>query len=174
MSLTLWRGDQLLGALRTRAPSAYEQRPRPGKPPSLSAVLIPSVEARALSGVWQVHIEIGTFSAVRQFPIEPDIVAERYRRPAAQQQHSGPLELRPLSPAEAAGVPREVQLVVRDADGAAFLPRMIQLVEVRYEPALYEVALREVPSEALVNGSVWCVFISFASEAEAPAAYRAL
>lgn len=169
MSLTLWRGDQLLGALRRRAPSPYEQRPRPGKPPSISAVLIPAADAPALSGLWQVRIEIAAFSAVRQFPIEADIVAERYRQPAAQQQHPGPLALRPLSPAEAAGVPREVQLMVRDADGAAFLPRMIQLLEVRYEPALYEVALREVPSEALVNGSVWCVFISFASETEAPA-----
>ena len=169
MRLTLWRGDQLLGALLKRAPSPYEQRPRPGKPPSLSAVLIPAAEAPALGGVWQAHIEIGTFSAVRQFPIEPDIVAERYRHNAAQQQHSGPVELRPLAPAEAAGVPREMQLMVRDGDGAALLPRQIQLFEVRYEPALYEVALREIPSEALVNGSVWCVFVSFASEAEAPA-----
>ena len=43
MNLTLWRGDQLLGALRRRAPSPYEQRPRPGKPSSITAVLIPAV-----------------------------------------------------------------------------------------------------------------------------------
>jgi hypothetical protein len=169
MSLSLWRGDQLLGTLRKRASSPLEQRPRPGQPPSLSAVLIPAVEASALSGVWQVHIEIGTFSAVEQFPVEPDIVAERYRHVATQQSNSGPLKLQPMSRAEAAGVPREVHLTVRDADGTAFLPRQISLSEVRYEPALYEVALREVPSEALVNGSVWCVFVSFASELEAPA-----
>ena len=76
-----------------------------------------------------------------------------------------------MSAAEAAGVPSEVQLRVQDEDGTAFLPRQIRLEEVRYEPALYEVALREVPNEALVNGSVWCVFVSFASEFDAPATY---
>jgi hypothetical protein len=168
MSLTLWRGDQLLGALQKRAPSPREQRPRPGRPPSLSAVLIPAPEAPALSGVWQIHIELGTYSAVRQFPVEPDIVAERYQKAPSHRSHSGPVELQPMSPAEAAGVTLEEQLTVRDADGTAFLPLQIQLLEVRYEPALYEAALREVPSEALVNGSVWCVFVSFASELEAP------
>ena len=73
-----------------------------------------------------------------------------------------------MSAAEAAGVPSEVQLRVQDENGTAFLPRQIRLEEVRYEPALYEVALREVPNEALVNGSVWCVFVSFASEFDAP------
>ena len=152
-----------------RAPSRYEQRPRPDRPPSLSAVLVPAVDAAALSGVWQVHIEIGTFSIVKQFTIEPDIVAERYRRAAAHQVNPGPVELQPTSAADAAAVPSDAQLKIRDADGTAFLPRQIRLEEVRYEPALYEVALREVPTEALVNGSVWCVFVSFASAFEAPA-----
>jgi hypothetical protein len=137
----------------------------------LSAALVPAVNAPALSSIWQIHVTIGTFSAVEQFPIEPDIVAERYRRVAAHHATTGPIELQPMSAAEAAGVPSEVQLRVQDADGTAFLPRQIGLQEVRYEPALYEVALREVPSEALVNGSVWCVFVSFASEVDAPATY---
>ena len=83
VSLTLWRGNQLLGELRKRAPSPFEQGPRPGRPRLLSAVLVPAVDAPALSGMWQIHVPIGTFSAVEQFPIEPDIVAERYRRAAA-------------------------------------------------------------------------------------------
>jgi hypothetical protein len=159
----------LLGELRKRAPSPYEQGPRPGKLPSLSAVLIPAADAPALNGLRQVYVQLGPLSTVQQFPVEPDIVAERYRRAAVPQTNPGPVALHPMSPAEAAGVPRDVQLTVRDADGTAFLPRQIQLLEVRYEPALFEVALREVPTEALVNGSVWCVFVSFASEFEAPA-----
>jgi hypothetical protein len=67
-----------------------------------------------------------------------------------------------------AGVPRDVQLTVRAVDGMVYLPQQIRLQEVRYEPALYDVALREAPREALVDGSVWCVLLDFASAAEAP------
>ena len=162
MTLTLWRGDQLLGELRTRASSP---RTRRAKPPSLSAVLIPADGAPAPSGVWQLCMPFGPVGAVQQHPLEPDVVAERHRRP--HQESSGALQ--PMSPEEAAGVPREVQLTVRDAAGTVFLPRQILLEEVRYEPAHYEDALREVPAEALVNGSVWGFFASFASELEAPA-----
>jgi hypothetical protein len=56
----------------------------------------------------------------------------------------------------------------RAVDGTVYLPRQTLLQEVRYEPALYDVALREVPREALVDGSVWCVFLDFASAAEVP------
>jgi hypothetical protein len=165
VTLTLWRGEQLLGELRTRAPSP---RPRPEarvKPPSLSAFLIPAEGAPALSGVWQLRFPFGP--AVRQHPVEPDIVAERYLRP--QQENSGPVALQPMSPEEEAGVPREIQLTVRDAAGTVFLPRQLHLLEVRYEPEHYETARREVPAEALVNGSVWCLFVAFASELDAPA-----
>jgi hypothetical protein len=74
-----------------------------------------------------------------------------------------------MSPEAVAGVPWDVQLTIRAADGAAYLPRQIRLEEVRYEPALYETVLHEVPPEALIDGSVWCAFIAFASDAEAPA-----
>ncbi len=168
MTLTLWRGDHFLGELRKRAPSPYEQPRRRDRPPSLSAVLVAAPGA-PLVGVWQVRPPIPGFAAVHQYPVEPDIVAERGRRDATHQVNSGPIALQPMSPEEAQGVPREVQLTVRDAEGREYLPLQVLLEEVRYEPAQYEVALREIPAEALINGSVWCAFVVFASDLDAPA-----
>jgi hypothetical protein len=74
-----------------------------------------------------------------------------------------------MSAEAVAGVPRAVQLTVRAVDGTVYLPQQLRLQEVRYEPALYDVALLEAPREALVDGSVWCVFLHFAPAAEAPA-----
>ncbi|QJR37500.1 hypothetical protein [Gemmatimonas groenlandica] len=98
-----------------------------------------------------------------------DIVAERGKRFATRVTNPGPVALEPMSAEAVAGVPWERQLTVRAADGAVYLPSQILLQEVRYEPALYVAAFREAPSEALVDGSVWCVFIAFASDTESPA-----
>ena len=168
MTLTLWRGDHLLGELRKRAPSSYDPPRRRDKPPSLSAVLVAAPGA-PLIGVWQVNPPIPGFSAVQQFPVEPDIVAERARRDATRKVNPGPVALQPMSPEEARGIPREAQLTVHDAESRVYLPLQIHLEEVRYEPAQYEIALREIPAEALINGSVWCAFIVFASDLDAPA-----
>jgi hypothetical protein len=168
MPLTLWRGDQLLGELLERAPNLGVQPRRRDKPPPLSAVLLAAPGAQ-LSGVWQVHVAIPGFAAVHQYPVDPDIVAERARRYATRSVHPGSVALQPVSPEEAKGVPREAQLTVRDAEGQAYLPLQVQLEEVRYELAQYETVLREIPAEALINGSVWCVFVVFASELDAPA-----
>jgi hypothetical protein len=168
MTLTLWRGDQLRGELRKRALGPQDQPRRPGKPRSLSTVVIAAPGAQ-LIGVWQVNPPIPGFAAVHQFPIEPDIVADRGRREATRVVNPGPIALQPMSPEEAQGVPREVQLTVHDAEGRVYLPLQVRLEEVRYEPAQYEIALREIPAEALINGSVWCAFIVFASDLDAPA-----
>jgi hypothetical protein len=74
-----------------------------------------------------------------------------------------------MSPEDAQGVPRELQLTVHDAEGRVYLPLQLRLEEVRYEPAQYEIALREIPAEALIDGSVWCAFIVFPSDVDAPA-----
>ena len=168
MTLTLWRGDRLLGELRTRAPDPNEQPWRRDKPPSISAILVAAPSAQ-LVGVWQVQLPIPGLPAIHQYPLEPDIVAERQHRRAAMQVNPGPVKLQPMSPEEAQGVPREVQLTVHDAGGRVYLPWQIRLEEVRYEPAQYEIALREIPAEALINGSVWCAFVVFASDIDAPA-----
>jgi hypothetical protein len=134
----------------------------------LSTVLVAAPGAR-LIGVWQVNPPIPGFAAVQQFPVEPDIVAERARRDATHQGNPGPVALQLVSPEEAQAVPREVQLTVQDAEGRVYLPLQVHLEEVRYEPAQYEIALREIPEEALINGSVWCVFVVFDSALDAPA-----
>jgi hypothetical protein len=168
MTLTLWRGNQLLGELRARARSAYERPPSHPRPPSLSAFLVPAPEAAALDGIWQIAWPREAGIGVQQHAVEVDVVAEREQRVATQVTNPGPVALEPMSAEAVAGVPWDLQLTVHAADGVAYLPRQIRLAEVRYEPALYEAALREVPRDALVNGSVWCVLIAFASDAEAP------
>jgi hypothetical protein len=168
MTLTLWRGDRLLGELRTRAPDTNEQPWRRDKPPSLSAILVPAPSAQ-LVGVWQMQLPSSGLPAIHQYLLEPYIVAERQHRRAAGQVNQGPVELRPMSPEEAQGVPREVQLTMHDGGGRVYLPWQIRLEEVRYEPAQYEIALREIPAEALINGSVWCAIVVFVSDIEAPA-----
>ena len=168
MTLTLWRGDHLLGELLERASNLSVRPNRRDKPPPLSAVLLAAPGAR-LSGVWQVHVPIPGFAAVHQYPVEPDIVAERGRRDATRSVNPGSVALQPMSPEEAKGVPREVQLTVQDAEGQAYLPLQVHLEEVRYEPTQYETVLREIPAEALINGSVWCVFVVFASDRDTPA-----
>lgn len=160
MTLTLWRGEQLLGELRTRPPSPHA-RPQPSdKPPSLSAFLVPSANGADLRGVWQLHFPIPGLG-VQQHSVEPDIVAQRDQRAAMHRANHGPVALEPMSPEQVKGVPPEMQLTVRDMDGRIFLPRQIRLEEVRYEPAHHEVALREAPAEALIDGSIWRVFIAF-------------
>jgi hypothetical protein len=139
------------------------------KPPSLSAFLIPAPDAVALDGVWQIAMPPEAGVGVQQLAIEPDIVAERQQRYATRATNSGPVELQLMSPEAVAGVSPAVQLTVRAGDGAVYLPHQIRLEEMRFEPALYATALREIPREAFINGSVWCAFIAFASDAEAPA-----
>lgn len=169
MTLTLSRGDESLGELIVRACSEHGHPPSRNKRPSLSAFLVPAPDAVTLVGVWQIVWPPAIGVGVQQHAVEPDIVAERAKRAATRVTNPGPVALEPMSPEAIAGVPRDVQLTVRASDGAVYLPSQIRLQEVRYEPALYEAVLREVPREALINGSVWCAFIAFASDIEAPA-----
>lgn len=168
LGLTLWRGDQLLGELRTRAPDPHEPPRRPDRPQTLSAMLVAAPNAQPM-GVWQVQLPLPGSSSIHQYPVEPDIVAERSRHGSVAEVNPGHVVLQPMSPEEAKGVPRDVQLTVRDAGGRVHLPLQIRLQELRYEPEHYEIALREVPAEALMNGSVWWAFLVFASEIDLPA-----
>lgn len=64
-----------------------------------------------------MRLPIPGLSAIQQYPIAPDIVAKRFRQSAGSDANAGPIELQPMSPEEAQGVPREAQLTVHDADG---------------------------------------------------------
>jgi len=164
MTLTLWRGDQLLGELLPR--SAAHQQQRADKPPSLAAFLVRSADAPPCESVWQFAPPIPGVG-VQQRPVEPDIVAQRYQRAAGRQASSGALH--PMSPDEAKGVPAEKQLTVHDASSRVYRPLQISLLESRYEPEHYADALREAPPNVLVDGVVWTVLVVFASEVDSPA-----
>jgi hypothetical protein len=164
MTLTLWRGDQLVGELVPR-PSAGQSH-RAGRPPSLAAFLVRAADAPPCEGIWQVAPPVPGIG-VQQHPVEPDIVAQRYQRSARPQRSSG--ELQPMSPDEAKGVPVEKQLTVHDASGRVYLPLQISLSESRFEPEHHADVLREAPPNALVDGVVWTVLVVFASEMDSPA-----
>jgi hypothetical protein len=78
--------------------------------------------------------------------------------------------LRPLSPAEAAGIPIAEQFTVRDAAGRSYLPLQIAIRESRFEPEHYADVLREAPEAAMIDGVAWTVHVVFVSENDAPAA----
>ena len=167
MTLTLWRGERLLGELWKRAPSPRSAGARLDNAPTLAAFLIRAAPDLALEGVWQIRPFLPGVG-VQQKPVDPDIVAERGRRAAAPQPNAGPQALGPMSPEQIAGVPPEMQLTIRDERGQVWLPRQIHLLEVRYEPERAAMALREAPPEALVEGSIWCVSAAFESAVDAP------
>lgn len=132
----------------------------------LSAFLILSDQSSAPKGVWQIHQPFFGVG-VQQQPVEPDIVAERRAR--NRPRNSGPVALEPMSKEQIAGVPRETQLTIHDEQGQVWLPWQIWLGEIRYGPEHIEIARREAPPEALVNGSIWCVDVAFDSDSEPPA-----
>jgi len=171
MTLTLWRGNQLVGELLPR--SAAHQKQRAGRAPSLAAFLVRAADAPPCEGFWQVAPPIPGIG-VQQRPVEPDIVAQRYQRSARTQPSSGPLALHPMSPDDAMGVPVEMQLTVPDESGRVYLPLQVSLVESRYEPEHSAGALREAPPSALVDAVVWTVLVVFASAVDAPAPSRTL
>lgn len=167
MSLTLWRGDQLLGDLYPQAPDRNAAPQRDDKPPSMSAFLIPATNATPV-GIWQIHWLFPEFSTVHQQAVEPDIVAERHQQRVTRPANAKSVDLQPMAPEEIRGVPRELQLTVRDERGTRYLPSMIRVQESRFEAAHLPGVLQQIPPEALTNGSVWSVLISFSSHADAP------
>jgi hypothetical protein len=167
MTLTLWRGNQLVGELLPRSP-AHQPHQRAGKPPSVAAFLVRSADAPPFEGVWQFAPPFPGMG-VQQRPVEPDIVAQRYRRATRAQPSPGPVALQPMSPDEAKGIPVENQLTVHEASGRIYRPLQVVLRESRYEPEHYADALREAPPNALVDGVVWTVLVVFTSELDAPA-----
>jgi len=167
MTLTLWRGDELLGDLFPRASAPQTSNHRTGKPPSFTGFLVRAANAPACEGVWQVAPELPGIG-VQQHRVEPDIGAPRHQRAPRPRPSSGPVVLRPMSADEAKGVPLERQLRVRDSSGRVYLPRQLSLVESHFEPEHHAKVLEEAPPSAFVGGVLWTVFIVFASEDDAP------
>ena len=147
----------MLGRLLERRQPGEVQRP---DRPTLSAFLVLSANAPVLEGVWQVHPYFGM--GVQQHPLEHEVHGVRLPGPS-RYPSSGALE--PVTPEQMAGVPRAVQLTIRSDDRRNWLPRQISLREIRFRPDDIEMATRDVPHEALANGSIWFVFTAFDSDA---------
>ena len=165
--LTLWQGDQLLGELRSQPPMHDSPKRSNPKHPSLTAFLIRPAGAPPCEGVWQIHTGMPGIG-VQQYPVEPDVVAERDQRVGRHRPNPGPAALEPMSEEEARGVPVERQLTVRDAAGTTYLPLQIHVQETRFELEDYATVLKATPADVLVDGVAWTVLVSFASEDDAP------
>jgi len=156
MTFTLWRGDRLLGDLRT-VPS--DDDPDPAEPPSFMAVLVPAPDAPAFDRVYQVQFgspEIG----VQQESIEPNAGAERDQRSARRQPTSRRVAGRRVTSGEALGVPPELQLTIRDAAGNIHLPQQL-ILEKGLVPKHFANALLGATAASPFDGGVWTVAAFF-------------
>lgn len=59
-------------------------------------------------------------------------------------------------------------MTIRNEEGQTWMPRQIWLREIRYRPEDIEKVSRDIPVEALVEGSLWLAFVAFDSDANAP------
>jgi hypothetical protein len=161
-ALTLWRGEKLVGEL-LKKPDSRDGSIQRADRPTLSAFLRLSPDAPPLDSVWQIRPFFGM--GVQHESMEPLVHGEPDPE-IGKYPSSGALE--PMPPEKVAGVPREVQLTVRDQEGRTWLPRQIWLREIRYRPEDMEKVRREVPVEALVANRLWLLFAAFDSDTGVP------
>jgi hypothetical protein len=127
--------------------------------------LVPARGVPPLARLWQVRWP-AEFGGVDQQPLAPE--AGGAIPALASEFRPGPVALVPETPGEAAGVPVERQLVVRDAAGRALPDRQILLQAHRPDPSPPGPELADVPAVAVVAGWVWRVDVQLASDAPAP------
>lgn len=165
VSMTLWRGSELLGQLRESPRTGPDADSRGGARSQFTGYLIPRAEVD-IHGVIQSRPYNDSRSCT-QIPAEPIIAAragENHPRPA-----TGPnVDLQPLS-AEGT-TPLEAQLVLRGEDGVEIPAYGIILLELRYEPGAFARMKHSlgdggdpIPDDAYINGRVWRVSVGFDS-----------
>jgi hypothetical protein len=143
---SLWKGENRLADIYLRKPSKTDR---------LEGALFISPACRELSSIWQVRMEFPFGSRVFQHPKEPDIVAERGKRPVKQS--SGPVALKEVSEAELEGVPPDQQFVVRDEAGTVRSARQISLL-LSDAP---DPEIATYPPGICVDGVVWLIWAAF-------------
>ncbi len=148
MTLTLWRGDHLLGAIHLRVSSAAER---------LEGVLLPAATAAPLPSLSQVRIQLPGVDAVMQFPYAPGIADERHTRRRAPRSQNW-VVLTPVPPAEKLGVPVEVQLRICADDGATLSFDVDFRLEHRPAAGSPNPELASFPTTAFRDGSIWLVW----------------
>ncbi|HEY4132974.1 MAG TPA: hypothetical protein VGM50_20330 [Gemmatimonadaceae bacterium] len=138
----------------------------PRSPLQMNTVLLPR-ESVVLESISQYRMPFGPSNWVGQHPIEPDIVSERHQPNARKRKGPQRVALRRMTPEEEKGIPFEQQFRIVSDSGEELATRSVRILECRYDEKHYDAALRQVPAEAIVNGSVWCVFVHFDGPEEA-------
>jgi hypothetical protein len=146
MTLTLWRGRELLGEIHPRAPQAGDQ---------LEGVLLVSPADPPLASLQQGHLPLPSGPVVIERPMEPDI-AGRLPQWAT---NPGPVALRRRPLGEPFGISIDRQLRIEDEMGQRVETTSIMLLEHRPDPSTPTAAVAALPASALRTGSVWLVSI---------------
>jgi hypothetical protein len=154
MTLTLWRGRELLGEIHPRTPRSDDQ---------FDGVLLVSPTDPWLTSVMQGHLPLPTGPIVMERSME-DIVGTR---PHRQPSNPGPIALQLVSPDEPLGIPGDRQLRVQDETGEEVSVRSVMLLEHKPDPSVPNAELAALPASALHEGSVWLVHLRLSSGAHA-------
>jgi hypothetical protein len=146
MTLTLWRGSELLGEIHPRVPQV-------GK--DIQGVLLVSPTDPPLASLQQGHLMLPSGPVVIERPMEADIAGSLPPRAT----NPGPVALRRQPPGEPLGIPADRQLRVEDEMGQLVRTISIMLLEHRPDPSVPTAELAALPGAALRNGSVWLLTI---------------
>jgi hypothetical protein len=155
---TLWRGDDLLGALFDRS-IPHSPNPMGDDVRHVNAVLVPDPARLPLPSLRQVVAPPWAGSTVMEYVQETRVASHRPRE--ATRSSSGPAigvwEVPPGPGSLPPGVPPERQLVVRNEAGRIVPTRSVGILEYRPDPAHLPLELDTFPSGAFVGGSLWLV-----------------
>jgi hypothetical protein len=154
MTLTLWRGRELLGEFHPRAPRSGDQ---------IEGVLLVSPTSPPLASLVQGHVSLQSGSIVMERSME-DVAGMAQSR---QSINPGPIALQPRPPGEPLGIPVDRQLHVEDEMGQSVPIANIMILEHRPDPSAPNVELATLPASALRNGSVWLVTMRLGAGAHA-------
>jgi hypothetical protein len=151
--LFLWRGARRLGALHPRDLDV-DRDTRGSSVGDLHAVLLPEVDPAQLASLWQRCQPFRPNAPVVQRPRGAWIMNERRHARDA----SGP-EVRPSQPPApvAHEAPAAMEYTVRDENGRVLPFQSISILEVRLIPGREAASLGDLPTAALVRGSIWIV-----------------
>lgn len=145
---TLWRGDRALGAIHLL------ELPTPAQ---LVGVLLPVVPTEELQSLMQTRVRILPAQPIFQHALAPVRLAPHGRPPS----NPGPIALTRMTDEQARGVPRALQLILRDAHGTARDPHLLALraMQCPADPRPPEWAA--LPPGAIVDGWVWHMLAAF-------------
>ncbi len=155
MTLTLWRGRELLGEIHPRAPQSGRH---------LEGVLLVSPTDPPLTSLQQGHLPLPSGPVVIERPMEPDVAGKLPQWTTSP----GPIALRRVETGEPLGIPVDRQLRVEDEMGQQVPTTSIMLLEHRPAAPTPTAELAALPASALRTGSVWLVTIRLSVGPQAP------